>query len=128
MRRGPSLAGDRVNVQPGKDLAETERLVYAEIERLKREPVADWEMEKVRIQLDGQRAQPLLSTISRAVTLGQYALYYNDPGLVNTIRAKLGAVTKDDIRRVARTYLKETNRTVVMTVPKPEPAPARPGE
>jgi len=128
-RRGPTLFSVGVTAQPGKDLAEIERLVYEEIERLKKEPVADWELDKVSLSLRNGRAQSLQSTLSRAVQLGQYAVYYNDPNLINTYEAKIRAVTKEDIRRVANTYLKETNRTVVTTVPKPKTAaaPAAPG-
>ena len=125
-RRGPSLFSVVVLAQPGKDLAEIERLVYAEIERLKTEPVADWELEKVRLSLRNGRAQSLQSTLTRAILLGQYAVYYNDPNLINTYEARINAVTKEDIQRVARTYFKETNRTVITTVPKAAP-PARTG-
>ena len=90
--------------------------------------MADWEIEKVLMSLRNGRAQSLQGTLSRAIQIGQNALYYNDPNLVNTIEEKYRRVTKDDIQRVARTYLKETNRTVVTTVPNPKAAtPAAPG-
>jgi predicted Zn-dependent peptidase len=121
-RRGPSLGSFVVLTRPGKDFAEIENLVYEEIERIKSEPVADWEMEKVRMQIRRQRAQQLQSTLARAIVLGQYAVYYNDPGIINTIEEKFNRVTKEDIQRVTRTYLKEANRTVITTVPKPKAA------
>ena len=129
-KRGPSLFQFGVTAQPGKDLAEIEKLIYAEIERVKTEPVADWEIEKVLMSFRNGRAQSLQGTLTRAIQIGQNALYYNDPNLINTIEEKYRRVTKDDIRRVANTYLKETNRTVVTTVPKPKAAAttaARPG-
>ena len=125
-RRGPSLTGVIVMARPGKDFAEIEKLTYEEIERLKNEPVADWELEKVRSQVARQRAQQFVSTVARAITLGQYAVYYDDPGLINSYEEKLGKVTKEDVMRVARTYLKDTGRTVISTVPKPQ-APAAAG-
>jgi predicted Zn-dependent peptidase len=88
--------------------------------------VADWELEKVRMQLRRQRAQALRSTLFRSILLGQYAVYYNDPGLVNTIEERINRVTKGDLQRVAQTYLKETNRTVVITVPKAAAAATAP--
>jgi zinc protease len=126
-RRGPSMFSVVVFAQPGKDLAQIEQLVYAELERLKNEPVADWELEKVRMSVRNGRAQSLQSTLSRAVTLGQYTVYFNDPNLINTYESKINAVTKDDIQRVARAYFKDTNRTVVTTLPKPKAAPASGG-
>ncbi|HXG34831.1 MAG TPA: pitrilysin family protein [Bryobacteraceae bacterium] len=125
-RRGPSLWSVTVMARPGTNLEEIEKLVYEEIERTKKEPVADWELEKVRMQLRRQRAQSLRSTLSRAILIGQYAVYYNDPGLINTIEEKVNRITKSDLQRVAQTYLKDTNRTVVITVPKAASAATAP--
>ena len=117
-RRGPSLGQFFAIARPGKDVGEIEKIVYEEIERIQKEPVADWELEKVRAQYRRQRAQQLQGTISRAIVLGQFAVYYGDPKLINTLEEKINAVTKEDIQRVARTYLKPTNRTVIVTLPK----------
>jgi zinc protease len=125
-RRGPSLWSVTVMARPGTNLDEIEKLIYEEIERTKKEPVADWELEKVRMQLRRQRTQALRSTLFRSILLGQYAVYYNDPSLINTIEEKINKVTKSDLQRVAQTYLKEPNRTVVITVPKAAAAATAP--
>jgi zinc protease len=122
-RRGPSLFSAIVLAQPGKDLQGIEKLIYEELERVKTEPVADWEIQKGLMSLRRQRSQQLQSTLARAVILGQFAVYYGEPTLINEIEDKYARVTKDDIQRVARTYLKDTNRTVVTTVPKPKGDP-----
>lgn len=123
-RRGPSLFSLGAVVPPGKNLADVEKVIYEEIERLKNEPVADWELEKVRMAIRRSRAQQLQSTLSRAISLGTVAVYYGDANLINQIEGNYNRVTKEDLQRVARTYLKDTNRTVVTTVPKPRPARA----
>jgi len=120
-RRGPSLFSVIAIVPPGKQLADVEKAIYEEIERVKNEPVADWEIEKVRMGIRRQRAQQLQGTLSRAVSLGILAVYYGDPNLINLIEDKYNQVTKEDIQRVARTYFKDTNRSVVTTVPKARP-------
>ncbi len=126
---GPSLALVIALVKPGKDLGETEKLIAEEIERVKREPVADWELEKVRMQVRHDRAQQLTGTLFRSIGLAQFAVAYGDPGLINTVEAKYNAVTKEDLQRVAQNYLKDTNRTVITTVPKPAAAAAgKPGQ
>jgi predicted Zn-dependent peptidase len=122
-RRGTSLFWISLVVRPGKSLSEIESLVYEEIDRLKNEPVADWELDKVRIKLRRQQAQDLYSTRSRANSLGHYAVYYNDPGLINTALDKLAQVTKTGLQRVANSYLIARNRTVVTTLPKSKAAP-----
>lgn len=119
-RRGPSLFSAVVLAQPGKDLTGIEKLIYEELERVKAEPVADWEIQKGRMSLRRSRAQQLQSTLARAVLLGQYAVYYGEPSLLNEIEDKFARVTKEDIQRVARTYFKDNNRTVISTIPKPK--------
>jgi len=121
-RRGPSLFWVSVMPRPGISLDEIEKLVYQELERTKSEAVMDWEIEKVQTRVRRQRAQSFYSTRSRANTLGYYAVYYNDPGLINSVQEKIFEVSKDDLQRVASNYLKESNRTVVTTLPKAKAA------
>ncbi len=59
------------------------------------------------------------SSLSLAMQLGQYAVYFNDPNLINTRMDKILAVTPADVQRVAKTYLVQNERTVVYTKPVP---------
>jgi len=118
-RRGPSLFWFTINARPGTDLAALETLLYEEIARLQNEAVADSELDKVHMRLKRQRAQQLYSSRSRANTLGHYAVYYNDPKLINSVWRKYEQVSKADMQRAARAYFSERNRTVVTTLPKP---------
>lgn len=108
----------QVGVRPGKDLADVEKNIYAELDRLKAAPVEDWELEKVRMASKRGESQQLESTLFRAIRIGQMAVYYNDPNLINTRPEKIQSITKEDIQRVAKTYLTPENRTVVVTLPK----------
>jgi predicted Zn-dependent peptidase len=104
--------------RPNTDLGELERLLNDEIARLQNEPVAEWEMKKVQMQLRRQRAQRLYSTRSRATSLGHFAVYYNDADLINSVWGKYESITRAYLQRVARAYFREANRTVVTTMPK----------
>jgi len=121
-RRGPSLFWFSLGARPGSDLAVLERLVYDEIERLQHELIADWELDKVRMQLRREQAEQLYSTRRRANSMGHYAVYYDDPNLINTVWQKYQNVEKSDLQRVAKKYFNEGNRTVVITMPKPKAA------
>ncbi len=123
-RRSTSLFWISVVVRPDKPLPEVEKLIYAEIERLKKEPVEDWELEKVHMKLRRQRAHDLYSTRFRANTLAHYAVYYGEPDLINTGLDKMARVTKGDLQRVVNSYLSVSNRTVVTTLPQPKAAPS----
>jgi len=118
--RGPSTFNIVVLARPGKDLKEVEKAVYAEVERVKSEPIADWELQKVHMLERRETAQALESTLYRAYLIGEMSVIFGDPNLINTRFGKIQSVGKDDIQRVAKTYLTEENRTVVTTLPKPK--------
>ena len=94
-----------------------ETTIYEEIERLKKDPIADWELQKAKSVTRRNFLQNAQRSLSTAITIGQYAVYYNEPGLVNTRLDKVGAVTKADVQRVANKYFSKENRVVVITTP-----------
>ena len=105
-------------LRPGVKAEDVEASVYEEIARLQKEPIADWELQKAKNGARRNFINGLQSSLARANSLGQYAVYYGDPNLINTRLDKVSAVTKEDVQRVANKYLVPTNRTVVITVPK----------
>jgi zinc protease len=117
--RGTSLFFVTILVSPGRDPAEAEKLFYAELDRMKKELATDLEMEKVRMLVRRSDVEQLEGTLGRARSLGENAVYYNDPNVINSSSEMVNKVTKADMQRVAQTYLTETNRTVILTVPKP---------
>jgi predicted Zn-dependent peptidase len=94
------------------------------MDRLKKEPIADWELQKAKNTTRRNLINGLQSALTRAITLGQYTVYYNEPALINARLDKVAAVTKEDVQRVANKYLVDTNRTVVITMPKAKAKPA----
>ncbi len=101
---------------PGKKFEDVEAVINEEIARLQKEQIADWELEKAKNSSRRSSIQSLQSTLGTAMMLGQYAVFYNDPNLINTQFQKIAAVTKDDVQRVAGKYLKIEYRTVCQTV------------
>jgi zinc protease len=118
-RRGPSLFIVDLLVAPGKDLKEVEKLVYDELDRVKDQLVTDSELQKIKMEVKRGKVEQLEGTLYRAQALGENAIFYNDPNVINTGNDKLLSVTKEQIQKVARTYLTDTNRTVLITMPKP---------
>jgi predicted Zn-dependent peptidase len=116
--RGPGLFRIIGTVVPGKTVADLEAAIDVEIERLKTEPIAAWEMEKARTSARRAFVSSLGSSISKAVQLSQDALFYNQPDRINTQEERMARVTAADVQRVAREYLTKTGRTVVLTMPK----------
>jgi zinc protease len=108
-------------VAPGKKVEDVEAAINEEVERLQREPIADWELDKAKNSARRNSIQALQSSLGTAVRLSEYTVAYNDPGLINTQFQKYAAVTKADVQRVAQKYLKTTNRTVAITTPAKQP-------
>jgi predicted Zn-dependent peptidase len=126
--RGAGLFSIIGTVTPGKAAADLEAAIDAEIERVKTGPIEPWEMEKARNNARSQLVNNLGSALGRAITLGQDALFYDNPGRMNTTATRIAKVTPEDVQRVARQYLVKTGRTVVITTPKAAPAaPAKGG-
>jgi predicted Zn-dependent peptidase len=127
-RRATGLASVIALYRPAVNPEEVEKVIYAEVGKLQTEPVADWELEKVRMRYRHDHAQQLSSTLTRAIQLAYYTVAWNDPNVINAEEARLDAVTKDDILRVAKKYLMQENRTVVTTIPKPKAATPAAGD
>ena len=124
--RGPGLQEIAALVRPGKDLAVVEKAMYDEVAKLQTTPVEDWELEKLRTAARRSQIQSMQSTLNRAVGLADANTNFGDPNLFNLLAQKVAAVTKADIQRVAKQYLTEDNRTVIITMPKKAAAPAQP--
>jgi zinc protease len=119
-REARGVGGFYITATPrrGVETKDVEAAIYEEVARLQKEPIADWELQKAKSAARRAFITGLQSSLGRANTIGQYAVYYNDPNLINTRIDKVMAVTKEDVMRVANKYLVPTNRTVVITVPK----------
>ena len=64
--------------------------------------------------------------INRADTLAKLHTLWGDANVANKIPGWIEAVTSDDVKRVAATYLVPANRTVIDRKPAPKAAPANP--
>ncbi len=115
--RGPGLFHVGMTLPPGSDPARAEQAVDEEIARVQTGGVTSDEMSKARAQERAAAVGQLQTTLGRANALSQYAVFYNDPGRINTELTRLQAVTADDVRRVARKYLTSANRVVVIVQP-----------
>jgi zinc protease len=116
--RGPGLFRLSATLNPGKSPADVEKAMYTEIEKLQATAPADWEVEKARTSAKRGVVGQLQSSLSRAAAMSQDALFYNEPGRINTRVARFAAVTPADVQRVAKKYLTAENRSVIVTTPK----------
>ena len=102
--------------------ADVEAVIYDEIERVKKEGIADWELQKAKNTMRRNFINSLQNPLSIALNIGLWTVFYNNSNLINERLDRVAAVTRADVQRVAIQYLRATNRTVVVTVPKPKSA------
>lgn len=112
----PNLFYVYAGVMPGKTTEEVEKALYAEIEKLKTEPVTDEELQKAKNQIEAGFIMGQDSVFFQAMLLGQHETVASWKMLEKYL-AGIRAVTKDDIKRVAKEHFSEDNRTVGILVP-----------
>lgn len=102
---------------------EVEAAILAELERLKTEPVAQKELERIINNLDADLVRALRSNSGLASQLALYQTVAGDWRYVLKSRDRIAAVTPADIQRVATQYFTKTNRTVATLVKKASSKP-----
>lgn len=112
----PGLFGFSATVRAGRTLEEVEAAMLAEIQRVIDEPVEDVELAKTLKQSRAQFAYANESVSNRAYWLGRMEMIDSYRRLY-TFLDSLSAVTKDDVQRVAHSYLKLPDRTIGWFVP-----------
>jgi predicted Zn-dependent peptidase len=103
--------------QMDKDLAQLEAGMQAEIDRVKNELVSEREFEKVMNQIESDFISGYSSVAGKAEALANYHVYYGDADLINNELERYRSVTREDLMRVAKKYLNESNRVVLRYLP-----------
>jgi predicted Zn-dependent peptidase len=96
----------------GKSHEQLEAALLAEIERIKKEPIGERELQKVKNQSLANSFRRLQSTFFLLLQLLVYDAW-GDWHYLNEAPARLQAVTAEDLVRVAETYLTESDMNVL---------------
>ena len=102
---------------PGTDLEGLEERVWEEIERVKDQGVSDEETSKAKKGLRSSFISGLETAFFRGLLGGIYEIKAGGFERAHGILEGFDGITPEEIRRVARTYLREENRTVVVLRP-----------
>jgi predicted Zn-dependent peptidase len=93
-------------------LEEVEKAVLDELDKMKKEPVSDRELQRVKNQIDANMIRSLGSNLGIAFQVAMGQLFYGDYHAMFRNFDRIKQVTAADVQRVASTYLTENNRTV----------------
>ena len=110
--KAPSLFVIHAAPRAPHTVREVEDAIYAELDRLAREPVSRRELDKVLNNIDAELVRSLRSNSGLASQLAFFQTVAKDWRYVLKARDRVAAVTPEDIQRVAARYLIPANRTV----------------
>lgn len=102
----------------GKTADENEKTINDEIAKAQNELLSDEEFQKIQNQVETDFVMDKGQMRGIATSLADYYLTYKNTNLINKEISRYLAVTKEDIRRVAREYLQPQNRVVLYYLPK----------
>jgi len=115
--RGPDQFEISAKVASSSNVAQVQRALDAELDKIKHAPPTDEEMRKLRNRMEARFLFGLQSNIARAQQLAEFELYWGDANLLTTELDKYLAVKKEDIQRVAAQYLKNETRSRIEVKP-----------
>jgi predicted Zn-dependent peptidase len=124
----PGLLCVYVTPRPPHSPEDVEKIVLEEVAALTTGTISAAELTRVRNQIQAAFLRQVEDNLDLARNLGYAYLCTGDPHILDTLNDRMQAVTPEDIRRVAKTYLTEQNLTVAVLRPgKPNRLmPARP--
>jgi zinc protease len=115
--RYPGWFSIQVQLLPGKEIKQAEKLVLDELQKLCDEPVHPAELKRVQQSVltdsvfSRESAHDLADNLARGVTT-------NDLAFLKNYLPSIMAVTAQDVQRVARKYLEPKERVSVWSVPR----------
>ncbi len=125
--RYPSAFSCSITPYGDHTIQEMEAAVYAEIDRLKTEKVSDWELQKVRNQVDAQLLRSLENNRGLASRIASSEAMTGDWHDFISRADAVKKVTADDVMRVVNKYLVKSNRVVTYVVRPTADQPAASG-
>src|SRR5262249_36393260 len=91
-----------------------------EIVRLQTQPVDDETLARARVKMRSSLYDEIegFFGFGRADLLASFALFNDDPQMINRVEGEFAKVTPALIQKTAQEYLKPSNRTILTIVPK----------
>ncbi|MRX47071.1 M16 family metallopeptidase [Pedobacter puniceum] len=108
----PTLFSVYVSSAKGKSTDEIEKTVYAELEKIAKEGVTATELQKIKNQKLSEFYNQVETINGKSNNLGTYEVFFGDYKKMFTAMDEYAKVSVDDVKRVAATYFKKSNRTV----------------
>jgi zinc protease len=116
LEKYPSLFYLEATALPGKAIDEVERALYEEVEKIKKDPPGEMEVQKAKNQIEAGFLIGQDSLFFQAELVVMFEML-GDRKLKDKYFEGIGKVTPQDVQRAAQKYLVEDKRTVGILVP-----------
>jgi len=116
LEKYPALFYLEATVLPGKSEEEVEKALYDEVEKIKKEPPDEREVQKAKNQIEAGFLMGQDSLFFQAQVIAIFEML-GDWKLKDKYFEGIRKVTPQDVQRVAQKYLIEDNRTVGVLIP-----------
>jgi len=116
-RRGPSGFLIFAIPKPGNDLSKIRETIMNEIKDMATNGATAEEMQKLHNNLINDAVRSRQSSLSRAQAIAEFALYDNDPTIINSELDDLLKITPAQIKEAVNKYLNTENRVLLDIVP-----------
>jgi zinc protease len=120
-RRGPGLLYVMVFLRPGVKPEDAEKVVREDIAAVQKDGITGQELEKARLQFLRENIQSRQSDLYTSIKIGDYAVNFGDPNLINIVVDKFDAVTAEQVKGAAQKCLVDKELAVVTDLPAAPP-------
>ncbi|WP_071134365.1 M16 family metallopeptidase [Millionella massiliensis] len=115
------------HVMEGTSLETAEAALWNELERMKNEPVGDYELEKVKNKFEANNVFGEINVLNKAMNLAYFEML-GDAALINDEVAQHNSVTRDEIQEVSRRIFRPENSSTLLYIADPEAPDTAPTE
>lgn len=128
LREDLGLLMFRVIVASGKSLAEAEKSLNDQIEKVLKDGVSEAELDKAKNRFLTGKLMERETNNGKASALGEATVIYRDPNHINTDLARYRAVTASQIEDVLNKYIAGKKKVLIEYLPETKKEPPKPEE
>lgn len=107
-----------VDAKEGEDIDGLQDGISKAFARFEENGISQDDLDMIKTAQEVGFYDNLQSALGKAIQLGQYNLFTDDPGFINQDLKNMQAVTPADVMRVYNTYIKDKPRVMTSIVPK----------
>ncbi len=111
---------------PGQTLSDFEAEVRNILREFEENGVTDEDIQKFKANYESNRINGLASVFGKVAQLASYETFYGNPNAIRFDLERYLSVTKEDVMRVFRKYIKDQPAVILSVLPDEGTAPAKP--